>query len=284
MRLEYDVTGEDRKRLVAAISGILGVKPRYTGIPKCAFVIGCASVDREGSVTFGDGADHVVVEDLVSQLAEMGFINTAPTAAAPTTLEKGVAAAPTPATTPEKGVPAAAPATTLKKGVPAAASQDMTTVAEKDVVMSAAEKGAAERGVENDESGTTISVPRALFTDQALNNLRKMVRVKEPLLRKALATDRVEIEVTEETVGFPWFGELDAEELKSYTQFIEKLCRFAITSKRITSKERRVDNERFSMRTWLIRLGCSGEEYKALRKRMLENLTGDAAWRFGRPS
>ena len=234
MRLEYNVTGEDRKRLVAAISDILGVKPRYTGVPKCAFVIGFASVDREGSVTFDDAADHAAVEDLVTRLVEKGFTRTtssqekdAATAAAPTPLEKG---------------------------------------AEKEV------------------AGTTISVPRALFTDLSLNNLRKMVRVKEPLLRKAFATDRVEIEVTEETVGFPWFGELDAEELKSYTQFIEKLCRFAITSKRITSKERRLDDERFTMRTWLIRLGCSGDEYKALRKRMLENLTGDAAWRFGRPS
>ena len=37
------------------------------------------------------------------------------------------------------------------------------------------------------------------------------------------------------------------------------------------------------MRTWAIRLGFNGAEYKDLRKYLMKRLPGDAAWRYGRP-
>ena len=56
-----------------------------------------------------------------------------------------------------------------------------------------------------------------------------------------------------------------------------------LTSKRITSKQRRDDNPKFAMRTWAIRLGFNGAEYKGLRAYLMKRLPGDAAWRFGKP-
>ena len=61
------------------------------------------------------------------------------------------------------------------------------------------------------------------------------------------------------------------------------MCRFANSSKRITSKRRREDNPKFAMRVWAIRMGFSGNEHKALRKYLMHRLPGDAAFRFGRP-
>ena len=38
-------------------------------------------------------------------------------------------------------------------------------------------------------------------------------------------------------------------------------------------------NEKYTLRNWLIRLGMEGEEYKADRKILMENLSGHVAFR-----
>jgi hypothetical protein len=131
--------------------------------------------------------------------------------------------------------------------------------------------------------GTTISVPRDIFTDIGLENLKKILWAKGELIRQAFDISSTDIEVTDETVSFPWFGELDADEIRHISQFISGLCEFANTSKRITSKQRHEGNPKFAMRTWAIRLGFKGTEYKGLRAYLMKRLPGDAAWRFGKP-
>ena len=88
--------------------------------------------------------------------------------------------------------------------------------------------------------------------------------------------------MTDEAISFPWFGKLEPEELKYAAQFISGLCKFANDSKRITSKPHSEGNPKFAMRVWAIRMGFSGAEHKDLRKFLLRNLPGDAAFRFGR--
>ena len=267
-KFEYNVMGEDRRHLVTAISGILGFKARYTGVPRCSYVIGFTTVTREGIMEVDDNADGERVRELVTRLAEMGF-----TAGNTDQILRSAE-------------PEATENETADVSEPEHVNRDVgnreeTSEATRESTHESTSEAAHESSRE--EVGTTISVPRVIFSDNALENLRKIVKAKSPLLRKAFVTDSVEIEVSEEAVSFPWFGELTPEDLKVFSQFIEKLCKFAIASKRITSKERRTDNERFAMRTWLIRLGCIGDEYRDLRKKLLAPLSGDAAWRFGRP-
>lgn len=52
---------------------------------------------------------------------------------------------------------------------------------------------------------------------------------------------------------------------------------------RVNTKDKPVDNEKFAMRTFLNRIGLSGIEYKPLRKELMRNLSGDGAFRYGRP-
>ena len=54
--------------------------------------------------------------------------------------------------------------------------------------------------------GVSISVPRAGFTDEALENLHKLVESKAPLMKKAFLTDELPIIEEEETISFPWFS------------------------------------------------------------------------------
>ena len=75
---------------------------------------------------------------------------------------------------------------------------------------------------------------------------------------------------------------LHAGELKSYIQLCLGLSAQAKAAKSASPKEPQVDNPKFAMRTWLIRLGFVGEEFETTREILTRNLDGDAAFRHGR--
>lgn len=127
--------------------------------------------------------------------------------------------------------------------------------------------------------GLTVALPRAEFTDNALANLQKLVDSKAALMKKALAVDALPVEVTEDKVSFPWFAETDSDSAAAYTHFITALCDMAKSQKRITAKERDTENEKYAFRCFLLRLGFIGTEYKAERKILLRNLSGNSAFR-----
>ena len=66
-KIEFNVTGPDRKNLVTAIGEILGVKPKYLGMPTAAYEVGGFMVDKVGTVT-GNG-----LPELLDQLAVKGI-------------------------------------------------------------------------------------------------------------------------------------------------------------------------------------------------------------------
>ena len=53
----------------------------------------------------------------------------------------------------------------------------------------------------------------------------------------------------------------------------------ALTQKRVQAKDVDDSNEKYSLRVWLIRLGLNGADFKADRKRLMENLSGHTAFR-----
>lgn len=131
------------------------------------------------------------------------------------------------------------------------------------------------------DTGLTVALPRESFTDNALENLQKLVDSKAALMKKALAVDALPVEVTEERVSFPWFAEADSDSAKAYTHFITALCDMAKNQKRITAKEKAAENEKYAFRCFLLRLGFIGPEYKEERKILLRNLKGSSAFRNG---
>ena len=54
--------------------------------------------------------------------------------------------------------------------------------------------------------------------------------------------------------------------------------------KRVTAKEKPVENEKFAFRVFLIRLGFVGQDFRVARKILLKNLTGNSAFKNGVPS
>lgn len=132
----------------------------------------------------------------------------------------------------------------------------------------------------NDEGiGLTVSLP---LDKVAVGNLTKLLTAKENLIKKALGIDDLSIEVTEDTVSFPWFTEMpEPNAVKAYTHFIAALGKMSRDLKRISATEKAVTNEKYAFRCFLLRLGFIGTEYKAERKILLKNLTGSSAFKNG---
>ena len=136
---------------------------------------------------------------------------------------------------------------------------------------------------ENDDeaTGLTVSLP---LDKVAVGNLTNLLTAKESLIKKALGIDDLGIEVTEDTVSFPWFTEMpEPEAVKAYTHFIAALGKMSRDLKRISATEKEVDNEKYAFRCFLLRLGFIGNEYKAERKILLKNLSGNSSWKNGAP-
>ena len=55
----------------------------------------------------------------------------------------------------------------------------------------------------------------------------------------------------------------------------------ALNQKRITAKEKPVDNDKYAFRCFLLRLGFIGDDYKTERKILLRNLSGSSAFKSG---
>ena len=75
---------------------------------------------------------------------------------------------------------------------------------------------------------------------------------------------------------------LHAGQLKSYIQLCLALSQMAKMVKTASPKPQQVENPKYAMRTWLLRLGFIGEEFATARDILTRNLAGDAAFRHGR--
>lgn len=275
--LKYSQTGDKRLPFAKAVAEILGVKPKYTGVPRCAYIIDFATVNREGNIEVDERTDNAKLSSLMQKLMGRGYTVEQDSASLQQAEEERVPSVQVESAPAAEIIPDNQQQDTDQP--PVGRSEGSHTEDEPAIT----DQSQADQPAEDESIGTTISVPRDIFTDLGLENLRKILWAKGELICKALDIEDTEIEVTDETVSFPWFGELNAEEVKYISQFISGLCEFANTSKRITSKQRRDDNPKFAMRTWAIRLGFNGAEYKGLRAYLMKRLPGDAAWRFGKP-
>ena len=79
-------------------------------------------------------------------------------------------------------------------------------------------------------------------------------------------------------------GGLHAGQLKSYIQLCLALSQMAKEVRTASPKPQQNENPKYAMRTWLLRLGFIGDEFKTARDLYTKRLDGDAAFRGGRPN
>ena len=77
-------------------------------------------------------------------------------------------------------------------------------------------------------------------------------------------------------------GGLHAGQLKSYIQLCLALSQMAKEVRSASCKPQQNENPKYAMRTWLLRLGFIGDEFKTARELYTKRLDGDAAFRSGR--
>ncbi len=208
MTIKFNCTGAERKKLVQAISEIIGLSAEYQYMPTCAYNIGTMTVDKKGTLHCEDGTN---IDGLLQELRKRGFITE----------------------------------------------------------------------TENDNHRLTISFPKEILNEQTLSNLDRILENKGTLIKHALQTDSLEYTVTETEVQFPWFSVNDSEDADAYSRFITALIDMAKNQKRINNKPDTSDNEKYTFRCFLLRLGFIGGEFKGVRKVLLRNLSGSSAFRHG---
>lgn len=139
-----------------------------------------------------------------------------------------------------------------------------------------------EYGWESEETETgclTISVSRDTLLDEKIAVLEQIIAGKASLLKKAIGTDTLTVKISDKKISFPWFPYTqDSDEIRAYTELITKLCEMANRQKR-TGAVKETDNEKYTFRCFLLRLGMIGTKYKTTRKILLRNLTGNSAFR-----
>ena len=82
------------------------------------------------------------------------------------------------------------------------------------------------------------------------------------------------------TIEFRLFNStLHAGEIKAYIQLCLAISHQALTQQRAFQTRTVPENEKYTFRGWLLRLGMIGEEFKTARLHLLKNLEGNIAWR-----
>lgn len=87
------------------------------------------------------------------------------------------------------------------------------------------------------------------------------------------------------TVEFRMFNStLHAGRAKAYINLCLAMSAQAINQRSTVMRRTQSDNELFTFRVWLVRMGLNGEEFKTTRDHLLANLDGDRAWRYDKDS
>ncbi|MBR9648608.1 amidoligase family protein [Clostridium tyrobutyricum] len=85
---------------------------------------------------------------------------------------------------------------------------------------------------------------------------------------------------TRGTIEFRLFnGTMHAGKIRSYIVFCLAVSHQALVQKRAMAKRTHTDNEKYTFRCWLLRLGLIGDEFKNCRRHLMKSLDGNSAWR-----
>ena len=322
---KYALNVEDRKVLVSRLMALTGLHSQYTFMPRCAYIVGKYTVEKEGTLVIEENAESEIIQTLLDE----GIIRDedAPQteAACEEVPEQEEEITGSEEQTEEPDQPDEEPeATAEESSVTEEPHEDADSSAESIEESSADEDDSAEEeepipeeqpaAEEVDE--LTISLPMAGHTAQSIRNFLNLMYSRGPLLNKAMGTsfsvsnslldaleqattrtvaemlDELEeyrlgagdtgmtgICITAEKISLTFAGPLTQDKVNAYTELCSAMNRMAVTQKRIQAKTVNDANEKYALRIWLIRLGLNGDEHKPLRKLLMQNLSGHAAFR-----
>lgn len=319
---KYALNIDDRKVLVSRLMELTGLHSRYTFMPRCAYIVGSYTVEKEGTLVIEDSAAPEIIRTLLDEgiIREEG----AETPGTPETEATCGEATESECEESDETVdgtedtqPTVEPGATAEESPeaqePVDVDESMDTVNDTDADEAPVP---TEQPTLQDVDELTISLPMSGHTAQSIRNFLNLMYSRGPLLNKAMGTnfsvsnsllDAVEqastrtveemldeleeyrlgagttgmtgISITAEKISLTFAGPLTQEKVSAYTELCSAMNRMAVTQKRIQAKTVNDANEKYALRIWLIRLGLNGDEHKTIRKLLMQNLTGHAAFR-----
>lgn len=319
---KYALNIDDRKVLVSRLMELTGLHSRYTFMPRCAYIVGSYTVEKEGTLVIEDNAAPEIIRTLLDEgIIREEDAETPETSETETACEESSESecegSDETVDITEDIQPTEEPDTTAEESPevqePLDEDEPMDTVNDTDADEAPVP---TEQPTLQDVDELTISLPMAGHTAQSIRNFLNLMYSRGPLLNKAMGTnfsvsnsllDAVEqastrtveemldeleeyrlgagttgmtgISITAEKISLTFAGPLTQEKVSAYTELCSAMNRMAVTQKRIQAKTVNDANEKYALRIWLIRLGLNGDEHKTIRKLLMQNLTGHAAFR-----
>lgn len=129
-----------------------------------------------------------------------------------------------------------------------------------------------------------LEINEELLTENFVSSLNKITAESLEDFKSAIAKieeykhQKIEFDFDEETFMFRF--ESRPEKLNSTMSLIALVNKTSLIQKHASYKTSQTKNEKYTFRTWLLRLGMIGEEYKDVRKELLSTLSGNAAFRI----
>ena len=290
--LKFELNIADRKTLANRIEELTGIHPYYTRAPLYAYDIGNYTIDRNGNLRVEpENADAELLTILLNEGLIRGGESVESTDDQPEHTE---------------------PTENLAEEPVAEAEPDDTAEDEPD-----AEESESEDQPEEVPLDLELAFPTSQHNGVSLRNLVNLIYSRGRLISKAtgghfhVETDLVEtlrddsctytvanfiealksyeaqcgtamegLVITEEKVSFTGFPTAsDYDHLTAFGHLAILMNHQAISQKRIQAKDVNDENEKYALRTWLLRLGMNGPDFKETRKILMENLSGHAAFR-----
>jgi len=272
MEIQVNLEGRKRKELAKIVGELLGAEVSYKGPPSYAFEAGEVTVGRDGTIIFEVEQDKDVetVNRLLTGLQEHGFkIQVIPL--------------------PEDSFSEEINPEDDLDGLPFGDDDEEKNPADNPEILPFDPAWPNPEWF-NDECSEVI-VPESLdklviqmpldgFNPDSLDNLTKLVDSKALLIKKSLGVSALTIRTNDNVLEFPWFDSIpEPQEITAYANLIAALCDMAKRQKRVMAVEKPTDNEKFTFRLFLVRLGLIGDEYAETRKILMRNLSGNGAWK-----
>lgn len=316
---KYALNIDDRKVLVSRLMELTGLHSRYTFMPRCAYIVGSYTVEKEGTLVIEDNAAPEIIRTLLDEgiIREESVETPETEAACGETTESECEESDETVDSTEDTQP------TEESGATAEESPEVQEPVDEDEPMDTVNDTNADEAPAPTEQPTlqdvdelTISLPMSGHTAQSIRNFLNLMYSRGPLLNKAMGTnfsvsnslldaleqattrtvdemlDELEeyrlgagttgmtgICITAEKISLAFAGPLTQDKVSAYTELCSAMNRMAVTQKRIQAKTVNDANEKYALRIWLIRLGLNGDEHKTLRKILMQNLSGHAAFR-----
>ncbi len=236
---------DDRKTLVKRLEEVLDTKAKYMGMPSAAYQIGNYTVTKAGAIeVLEEDADEAVF----SILSEEGFIEYE------ANKER------------EQEEPVQISISLPIDGHTGATLRNLINILYQRGSLINKSTGA------NFKIGTTLVEALQAEDDITTEKFLEIIGENENEL-SGLEFDGEQIHFT----GYPELGE--PETLDAELKLTASMNRQALEQKRIQPKVIDEENEKYAFRIWLTRIGMKGNEYKIARKILLQNLSGNSAFR-----